>query len=73
MMIQARLKNIWKNILKIIKMNKIYYFAYGSNMNHRRMIDRGVDYSKSELGILTGYKLVINKKSYKNPGLGLLI
>lgn len=46
------------------------YFAYGSNLNEKRMIDRGVNFKSKEKGILKGYKLVINKKSKKNPNIG---
>ena len=46
------------------------YFAYGSNLNEKRMINRGVNFKSKEKGILKGYKLVINKKSQKNPNIG---
>lgn len=46
------------------------YFAYGSNMNEQRMLDRGVNFTSKELGILNGYKMIINKRSYKNPEMG---
>jgi len=46
------------------------YFAYGSNMNSKRMLDRGVKFLKKEIGFLYDYKFIINKKSYKNPNIG---
>lgn len=50
--------------------NKTFYFAYGSNMSEKRMIDRGVDYKDRFKGILNNYKFTINKKSYKDPLMG---
>ena len=38
-----------------------YYFAYGSNMNPKRMLSREVNFVKRELGELQGYALVFNK------------
>jgi gamma-glutamylcyclotransferase (GGCT)/AIG2-like uncharacterized protein YtfP len=46
------------------------YYAYGSNMNEKRMIKRGVNFLSKEKGILKGYRFVINKKSQKNPNIG---
>lgn len=46
------------------------YFAYGSNMNDKRMTDRGVNFLSKEKGTLKGYKFIINKKSQKNPNIG---
>ena len=46
------------------------YCAYGSNMSQKRMIERGVNFSKRYKGILENYTLTINKKSYKNSKLG---
>lgn len=46
------------------------YFAYGSNMNEKRMIERGVNFLSKEKGTLKGYRFVINKKSQKNPNIG---
>jgi len=34
------------------------------------MLDRGVNFTSKELGILNGYKMLINKKSFKNPEMG---
>lgn len=41
------------------------YFAYGSNMDISRMIDRGVKFSSREYARLNGYRLVFNKKAQK--------
>lgn len=46
------------------------YFAYGSNMNDKRMTERGVNFLSKEKGTLKGYKFIINKKSQKNPNIG---
>ena len=48
----------------------MYYFSYGSNMNVKRMIERGVFFSSKEKGSLKGYRFIINKKSQKNPNIG---
>ena len=39
-------------------------------MNSQRMLDRGVNFTNKELGILHGYKMLMNKRSYKNPEMG---
>ena len=39
------------------------YFAYGSNMDKKRMRDRGLNFTSREFGRLDGYKLMFNKKS----------
>jgi gamma-glutamylcyclotransferase (GGCT)/AIG2-like uncharacterized protein YtfP len=46
------------------------YYAYGSNMNSNRMIERGVYFISKRKGTLKGYKLLINKISQKNPNIG---
>lgn len=48
----------------------MFYYAYGSNMNDKRMTERGVNFLSKEKGSLKGYKFVINKKSQKNPNIG---
>src|SRR5579859_3551025 len=37
------------------------YFAYGSNMNPKRMKERGVDFEKRVPGVLKGYELKFNR------------
>ena len=51
-------------------MNKIQYFAYGSNMSEKRMIDRGLTPLSKQVAFLNDYKFIINKKSKKNPNNG---
>lgn len=46
------------------------YFAYGSNLDDKRMTDRDVNFSSKEKGSLKGYRFIINKKSQKNPNVG---
>lgn len=46
------------------------YFAYGSNMNAKRMKDREVNFSKRELAILKDYKLCFNKQASRNTNEG---
>lgn len=48
----------------------IYYYSYGSNLDEKRMIDRGVNFTSKEKGTLKGYRFIINKKSQKNPNIG---
>jgi gamma-glutamylcyclotransferase len=45
----------------------MYYFAYGSNMNPKRMEERKILFSKRERAILKDYKLVFNKIASNNP------
>ena len=44
----------------------VKYFAYGSNLDTKRMIERGVVFTSRQFGILKDYKLVFNKKTSKN-------
>tara|TARA_Y100001970_G_scaffold280763_1_gene390277 strand:+ start:109 stop:579 length:471 start_codon:yes stop_codon:yes gene_type:complete len=46
----------------------LYYFAYGSNMNPRRVRSRGIAYRDLYSGKLAGYELKFNKFSTKRPG-----
>jgi len=46
------------------------YFAYGSNLNDKRMTERGVNFLSKEKGSIKGYRFIINKKSQKNPNIG---
>ncbi|MEX1237019.1 MAG: gamma-glutamylcyclotransferase family protein, partial [Pseudomonadales bacterium] len=45
-----------------------YYFAYGSNMNARRVAARKMVFSSYEGGVLPDYRLAFNKRSVKQPG-----
>lgn len=42
------------------------YFAYGSNMNPERMLQRGVKFTSRQQAILNDYELVFNKVSSQN-------
>ncbi len=46
----------------------VWYFAYGSNMSHARMLQREVQYTQRLGGTLHGYRLVFNKVSRTYPG-----
>lgn len=48
----------------------VYYFAYGSNMNPERMLERQADFTLRQGHKLPGYSLRFNKASSKNPGTG---
>jgi gamma-glutamylcyclotransferase len=48
---------------------KVYYFAFGSNMNVARMSQRGVEYTRRMGATLKGYRLVFNKRAAA-PGQG---
>ncbi len=45
-----------------------YYFAYGSNMNRERVVQRGMGFEGLEPGTLANYSLIFNKRSVKQPG-----
>ncbi|HKI74228.1 MAG TPA: gamma-glutamylcyclotransferase family protein [Pseudomonadales bacterium] len=45
-----------------------FYFAYGSNMNPRRVDKRNMKFKGYGGGILEGYRLAFNKRSIKFPG-----
>jgi len=49
---------------------KIYYFAYGSNMNPERMAERGAHFTLRHKHTLRGYCLKFNKISSQRPGTG---
>jgi len=46
--------------------HKVYYFAYGSNMNPERMMERNVGFSQRRRAILKGLRLKFNKVSEGN-------
>ena len=48
----------------------VYYFAYGSNMNPERMLERGAEFAHRQRYTLSGYRLEFNKISSRNPGTG---
>jgi hypothetical protein len=45
----------------------MYYFAYGSNMDSKRIAERTKSYEVVEGVVLECYKLVFNKQSTDNP------
>ncbi len=45
-----------------------FYFAYGSNMNPRRVTQRQMRYTEYFGGVLNDFRLVFNKRSGKHPG-----
>lgn len=48
----------------------VFYFAYGSNMNPERMLERGAEFTHRQKHTLPGYSLKFNKVSSKVPGSG---
>lgn len=48
----------------------VVYFAYGSNMNPRRMHARGVPFVRRTWALLRGYELRFNKRSQADPQRG---
>jgi gamma-glutamylcyclotransferase (GGCT)/AIG2-like uncharacterized protein YtfP len=48
----------------------IKYFAYGSNMNEKRMEERDIRFSKKQKAILPGCQLVFNKIACYNNNQG---
>jgi gamma-glutamylcyclotransferase (GGCT)/AIG2-like uncharacterized protein YtfP len=51
--------------------DRVWYFAYGSNMNLQRMMDRSAYFTQRKRGILHGHRLVFNKISGAYPGHGV--
>lgn len=52
------------------KTEKIYYFAYGSNIDPIVMLERGIRYHERIPGILLGYGLRFNKLARKDSDIG---
>ena len=48
----------------------LYYFAFGSNMDKQQMIDREVEFTEMQKGIMKDWKLVFNKRKWKGEGVG---
>ena len=48
----------------------IKYFAYGSNMDEKQIIKRGVIFTARQRAKLNGFKLVFNKVAQSNPEMG---
>ena len=51
-------------------MKEIYYFAYGSNLDKERMIERKCAFLSVEKAHLEDFLLIFNKRSQKNPEAG---
>ena len=51
-------------------MGDIHYFAYGSNMNPRRMTARGLSFHSFRPATLPGFELVFNKRAHNKQGIG---
>ena len=49
-------------------MSAVHYFAYGSNMNPKRVTARGIEYREILSGHLFDYELVFNKYSNTREG-----
>jgi gamma-glutamylcyclotransferase len=47
-----------------------YYFAFGSNMNKERMIEREANFVNIQKGILNDWELVFNKINSRKDGSG---
>jgi len=46
------------------------YFAYGSNMDPKRMKERKIRFSERKHAVLKGFRLEFNKISTRNPNEG---
>lgn len=51
-----------------MSLQQSFYFAYGSNMNPRRVEKRNMRFDEYRGGVLEGYRLAFNKRSVKFPG-----
>ncbi|MEE3183827.1 MAG: gamma-glutamylcyclotransferase family protein [Pseudomonadota bacterium] len=51
-------------------MTPAHYFAYGSNMNPARVVDRGIRFTQISAAVLVGYVLSFNKCSREQKGAG---
>ena len=53
------------------RQDRVWYFAYGSNMNLQRMMNRSAYFTQRKRGRLHGHRLVFNKISGTYPGHGV--
>ena len=44
----------------------IYYFAFGSNMNPERVVERGLKVKNQVGAVLHGYRLEFNKRNQRS-------
>lgn len=47
-----------------------WYFAYGSNMDPQRLDERRVEFTERQAGLLSGWRLVFDKRSKNDPTIG---
>jgi len=52
------------------RQDRVWYFAYGSNMDVARMLTRNAPFTRRIKGRVGGHRLVFNKISDSNPGFG---
>jgi gamma-glutamylcyclotransferase (GGCT)/AIG2-like uncharacterized protein YtfP len=50
--------------------DRCWYFAYGSNMDVARMLERGAPFTQRKRGWIGGHRLVFNKVTSTYPGYG---
>jgi gamma-glutamylcyclotransferase (GGCT)/AIG2-like uncharacterized protein YtfP len=50
--------------------DRFWYFAYGSNMDVSRMLNRGAYFTQRILGVMNDHRLVFNKIADSSPGFG---
>jgi gamma-glutamylcyclotransferase (GGCT)/AIG2-like uncharacterized protein YtfP len=67
---QMKLDNLIQFSVDNLPERKVMYFAFGSNMNEKRMKNREVGYSKRILGIIKNYDICFNKKADALPNTG---
>ncbi len=48
----------------------LYYFAFGSNMDKQQMNGRNVEFTDMQKGVMRDWKLVFNKRKWKEDGVG---
>lgn len=51
--------------------DRCWYFAYGSNMNVDRMLERGAPFTQRKRGMMVDHRLVFNKVTSTYPGHGV--
>jgi gamma-glutamylcyclotransferase (GGCT)/AIG2-like uncharacterized protein YtfP len=56
--------------LLLNRQDRTWYFAYGSNMDVSRMLDRKAYFTQRKWGVVHGHRLVFNKISDDYPGYG---
>ena len=52
------------------RQDRVWYFAYGSNMDVARMLKRDAHFTRRVKGSVMGYRLLFNKIADSNPGYG---